>query len=127
MGVTGGGVGEVAGTGEVTGMEEAVGTEEVTDMGEAAGTGERAGLGATGSGLFSSWVRLWVKVEGDSGITAILNRFMSSGLIARGGRKLEEIVGEKELARLRVGDDDVEDIDRDGFRDTGGGGGGGFF
>jgi hypothetical protein len=48
-----------------------------------------------------------------SGIAAMLNRFMSSGFRAFGGRRVGD-VGEKDVARLRVGD--VNDgVDREGL------------
>lgn len=63
--------------------------------------------------------------DGASGIAAMLNRFLSSGFRAFGGRRVG-VVGEKDVARLRIGDAG-DDIDREGFRDMGGMGGGGLF
>lgn len=61
-----------------------------------------------------------------SGITAMLNRLWKLGLAGFGGRRVVGVVGEREVARLRIGCDD-DDIERDGFLETGGGGGGGGF
>jgi hypothetical protein len=56
----------------------------------------------------------------------MLNRFLSSGLKAFCGRTVVGDVGENEVQRLRTGDD-ADDIDWEGFFDTGGMGGGGLF